>query len=153
MSSQSTASGDSTVPWEVIYVDVVFVACVLGHAVSSQMPKRQIKELDEILDDTRSLLEMVIESGRLHDPQYIAETYKALRIMERHALDLKILTYRAGTPLQQLRAIIFGLLYDIYRLQNRAKNLRVNIAKSVPIEQYQSDVENNLQAPEKGPLV
>lgn len=74
MSSQSS----DALPWDAVCLELITVAYVLGLAVSSQMPERQIKELDEIVDSTRSFFEWAMEDGRLQDPQYIAETHQAL---------------------------------------------------------------------------
>ncbi|KAH9922134.1 uncharacterized protein B0H18DRAFT_1001951 [Fomitopsis serialis] len=77
---------------------------------------------------TEEFLESTVEKGLLHDPHYIAQARQALASVQVQATGLRLCSHCAPTMAQQVKAMICGLLYNIYRLHQRVVVLRADMA-------------------------
>ncbi|KAH9922123.1 uncharacterized protein B0H18DRAFT_527860 [Fomitopsis serialis] len=109
-------------------LELVIVSFILCSVLSSQIPSAQCRHLDETLDDTGTFLESVIERGLLVGSD-VGEAQQALASMQAQAVDLKLCSHCAPSMVPQVKGLLGGLSYSIYRLRRRVELLRARIAR------------------------
>ncbi|KAH9927736.1 uncharacterized protein B0H18DRAFT_271942 [Fomitopsis serialis] len=117
--------------WITGAISLATVLPLLYTFVMTQIPLTKVKALEEAIDDTKDLLDSVIERGLLSDVGYIAKSKLALISIEGHAIDFKLSAYSAKTLGQQIKGMVTGVSYGIYRLCQQVNKLRADISVSL----------------------
>ncbi|KAH9922132.1 uncharacterized protein B0H18DRAFT_1121142 [Fomitopsis serialis] len=133
--------------WITGAISLATVLPLLYTFVMTQIPLTKVKALEEAIDDTKDLLDSVIERGLLSDVGYIAKSKLALISIEGHAIDFKLSAYSAKTLGQQIKGMVTGVSYGIYRLCQQVNKLRADISETT------SQAQMRLQSEGRAPLL
>jgi len=131
--------------WITGAIGVATVVPLLYTFVMAQIPLSKIKSLEEAIADTKDLIDSVVERGLLLDGQYIAQSRLTLVSIERQAIGLKLSAYSAKTLGQQIKGMVTGVSYSIYRSCQRVNKLRADISETT--SQAQIRLQNEGHAP------
>jgi len=137
----------NTWTWITGAISLATVLPLLYTFVMAQIPLTKVKALEEAIDDTTGLLNSVIERGLLSDVDYITKSKRALVGIEGQAIDFKLSAYSAKTLGQQIKGMVTGVSYGIYRLCQQVNKLRADISETT------SQAQMRLQSAGRAPLL
>ncbi|KZT72366.1 hypothetical protein DAEQUDRAFT_809241 [Daedalea quercina L-15889] len=124
------SDGSNLWSWITGAVGFATVLPLLYTIVVAQLPVSKVKILEEALEDTRTLLESVIEKNLLSDVRFINDCRRRLAFIEERSEKLKLSAYGAKTTFQQLKGMICGLSLGIHRLYQGVHRLRAKISET-----------------------
>ncbi|KAJ3559867.1 hypothetical protein NM688_g78 [Phlebia brevispora] len=106
----------------------VGVAKMLGDYVHDKLPAQQMKELDEILNETTTLFQDAVEEGVLANvADFKVQTEENLENIRKLADRLRSQSNQAITYPAQVKTLVQGLSKKISRLTQRTVDLRARI--------------------------
>ncbi|KIK04126.1 hypothetical protein K443DRAFT_93835 [Laccaria amethystina LaAM-08-1] len=123
-----------------------FVAGVLGFAITiisaaaccrTYLPGAQMKILDELLKETRTIYEKADADGLFPSENFKEASLRMLGRMEESSVSLRERTYNATTTVQEFVALFKGLSQRIMHLSVRVKDLRACLISTSEKERRQ----------------
>ncbi|TFK31621.1 hypothetical protein BDQ12DRAFT_107265 [Crucibulum laeve] len=92
------------------------------------LPSVKFKELDELLNETKSIYSQAEAEGLLPtNPQDLTRLKTLLKNLEESRAELREETYRETTPFSECMAVLRGLSRNIVKKTDDAKKLRASI--------------------------
>ncbi|KAI0691781.1 hypothetical protein C8T65DRAFT_670344 [Cerioporus squamosus] len=111
-------------------IGIVAVVPLIWSCIRNQLPTAKLRELDETLTETESLLRSVVEEGLLDPARDVPHFQAHIQQFRSSAEHFREETYMATDLSKQLAAWFDGLSTRISMLSTRVKKVRANICET-----------------------